>query len=547
MAAERRATFGELLRHYRVAARLTQEALAERAGLSTRGIADLERGARLVPHPDTLRRLTGALNLEELDHATLAAAGRRPALPLAAEPPRLPGQLTSFIGREDELGGVRRLLGTVRLLTLTGFGGIGKTRLALAVAHAVADAYPDGVVFVELASVADEDLLPHTVASILGVRELPQVPVIRTLAAALREKRLLLVLDNCEHLVVGCAALADTLLRGCPQLRILTTSREPLGVGGEIVWQVPALSVPTLSAPNSLELRAPAELGDYAAVQLFAERARDVLPSFELTQHTAHAVAEVCVQLDGIALAIELAAARVRLLAPEQIAERLGDRLRLLATGSRTAPARHQALRAAIDWSYDLLTELEKVLLQRLSVFAGGWTLEAAEAVCGGEGIEPAEVLDLLGRLVDKSLVQAERDPNGIARYRLLETLREYAGERLRSQGDSEQLLRRHGAWYTGLACHGLEDFWWGVDLLSWLDKLARDQANFRAVLRRSLEVTDAEQGMRLAGALWVLWSIRGSWAEGTSWLASLLALPAAAETWRCGRMPSSPPACYRS
>jgi predicted ATPase len=515
------------LRRHRAAAHLTQQGLAERAGLSVRGIADLERGARLIPHPDTLRRLVEAFDLGETDRARLADAAHRRPQENDSERVRLPVQLTSFIGREHELGRIRNLLGSARLLTLTGFGGVGKTRLAVEVARASIDEFPDGIQFAELAPIGDARLVPHTVATAVGARELPQEPIVHTLVSTLRDKRALLIMDNCEHLASSCAELADTLLRTCDDLRILATSREPLAVGGETVWQVRPLNVPPLADGSALDA---ATLREFESVRLFAERARDAMPEFELTPSAARAVALVCVRLEGIALAIELAAARVRLLTPEQMAARLNDRLRLLAGGSRTAPARHQAMRAAIDWSYELLSNSERTLLQRLSVFIGGWTLEAAEGVCGAETLSREDVMNLLGRLVDRSLVLSEPGPGVTARYRLLETVREYAAERLREEDEAEAVSRRHAIWFTDLACAALDDFWWGVDLLTWLDRLSSEQANFRSALQWSIRTGDAELGLRLAGGLWVLWSVRGAWDEGRSWLAALLALPGASQ-----------------
>lgn len=312
---------------------------------------------------------------------------------------RLPLPLTSFIGREREIATVRGLLEQTRLLTLTGAGGSGKSRLALEVVRQVASEFPHGVGWVELAALSNPDLVPQQVAAALGLREEGGRSRIEALLEWLRDRSLLLVLDNCEHLVDACATLADTLLRGCPGLKVLATSREALAVAGERAWLVPPLSLPA-AEPASARERAEAE-----AVQLFVERAQAVLPTFELTDANAAAVAEICRRLDGIPLALELAAARVKVLSPEQIRDRLGDAFRLLTSGGRTALPRHRTLRAAIDWSYDLLEEPKQLLLQRLSVFSGGFTIEAAEAVCAGGPIESWEVLDLLAQLVDRSLV----------------------------------------------------------------------------------------------------------------------------------------------
>jgi len=516
---------GELLRRCRVAAGLTQEELAEQAGLSARGLSDLERGVHRAPHQDTLQRLAQALRMNEVDRAKLLAAARHqvPHQRASSFVPaiELPRALTVFVGRDHELKELRRLAGTCRLLTLTGTGGVGKTRLAIEVARDI----PGRVVFVDLAILADSTLVAQTIASILGVRDQSQQPILQTLANALQSARLLVLMDNCEHLIAGCAELADTLLRGCPHLRILTTSREPLGIDGEAVWPVPPLSLPSFNGPQALE-----QIADSEAVRLFTERARSVLPTFAVTEHTAAAVADVCIKLDGIPLAIELAAARVRALGVDQIATRLNNRFGLLATGRRAALPRHQTLRAAIDWSYELLSTAEQRLFQRLAVFAGGWTLEAAETVCAGHGIEAGEVLDVLSRLVDKSLVLAEPGTGGTVRYCFLETIRQYAVERLQQAGDSELHYKLHRDWCEAIGEQALNDYWWGVNLLGWLERLKYEQANFRAALGFSLERGEAEQGLRLAAGIWVLWARRGSWAEGRDWIARLLTLCGAAD-----------------
>jgi predicted ATPase len=317
----------------------------------------------------------------------------------------VPAALSSFVGRERQVADVKRLLADTRLLTLTGPGGVGKTRLALEVARDLdgGGLVADGAWFVGLAPLADAALVPQETAAALGIREEAGRPILETLQDALRPSRLLLVLDNCEHLVDACAELADALLHACPLLTILATSREVLNIAGEAVWPVPPLLVPAQATTWS-----PDVLLRLEAVRLFVERARTAVPAFALSDANAAAVAEVCTRLDGLPLAIELAAARVRLLGPDQIAARLGDRFRLLTGGARTAMPRHQTIRALVDWSYELLPEQERTLFCRLGVFAGDWSLEAAEAVGGGDGIEPSAVLDLLGHLVDKSLVVAQ-------------------------------------------------------------------------------------------------------------------------------------------
>ena len=367
--------------------------------------------------------------------------GRLITLPVghqpASQPNNLPLDLSSFVGREKELAEVRRLMEEARLLTLTGTGGCGKTRLALAVAGELAEEFEDGVWFVELASLSDPSLVPQAVASVLGAREQPGRSLTETLSDHLRVRKLLLVLDNCEHLIVSCAALAEVLLRSCPELRILATSREALGIVGEFTWPVPPLSLPDLRRLPDRE-----SLAQYESTCLFVERAVAVKPSFVLTEQNAPAVAQVCYRLDGIPLALELAAARTKVLSVEQIADRLDDCFRLLAAGGRTAMPRHKTLHATMDWSHELLGAKEQVLFRRLSVFSGGFSLEAAETVCAGEGIEEDEVLGLLSHLVDKSLVVA-REEDGEARYRLLGTVRQYGREKLDESGGRGQAAAR--------------------------------------------------------------------------------------------------------
>jgi predicted ATPase len=526
--------FGALLRHHRLAAGLTQEGLAERAGLAVRSIPGLEAGEH-TPQRSTLQRLAEALGLTPEQRRRLQAASGRLASPggtlrraAARRPPHnLPVQLTSFIGRDRELAEVARLLDPAgpqrRLVTLTGTGGCGKTRLALEVASRVLGVYPDGVWFVDLAPLADQTLVPRAVLATLGLREAPGRSPLDTLTDHLRSRRTLLVLDNCEHLLDACARLADALLRGCPGLRILATSREALGIAGESRRRVPSLAV-----PDPDRLPAVGSLGDYDAVRLFAERARAVQHEFALVERNAPAVVRVCHRVDGIPLALELAAARVRVLSLEQLAARLDNRLRLLTGGSRTAPSRQQTLRATLSWSYELLTDDEQRLFARLAVFAGGWTLDAAEAVCAGAGLEASAVLDLLTRLVDQSLVVAG-DGTGPHRYRLLETLREYGRERLAEGGESEALQRRHAAYFLAQA-ERAEAY---AGRVASLDDLAVDLNNLRAALRWYGDRCAVEEGLRLGAALGELWLYLGRPSEGYDWLRLLLDLPPSASTGR--------------
>ncbi len=427
-------------------------------------------------------------------------------------PNNLPLQLSSFVGREREISELRKLLLDNRLLTLTGPGGSGKTRLALEVAKALVEAFEDGVWLVELASLSDPDLVAQTVASALGVREQPNRTLVETLTDALGEKETLLILDNCEHLVEACARLTETLLRACPKLRILATSRESLGVAGEVSWPVPSLSL-----PNSHHLRSIEELSGYEAVRLFVERASAVFPGFALTGRSAQAVVEVCHKLEGMPLAIELAAARIRVLSVPQISTRLAESFRLLTTDSHTAVPRQRTLRATIGWSYELLGQEEQTLFQRLSVFAGGFTLEAAESVCSGEGIERDEVLALLSHLVEKSLV-VKTEWEGEARYRLLETIRQYGQEKLLESEAVQVVKRRHATFFLALA-EEIEPRINGADRRVWLERLEIEHDNLRAALLSAGE----EAGLRLTGALWWFWLHSGHVGEGRRWLEGLL------------------------
>jgi predicted ATPase/class 3 adenylate cyclase len=431
-------------------------------------------------------------------------------------PNNLPVQLTSFIGREHEIAEVKGLLSTTRLLTLTGAGGSGKTRLAIQVAAELLEAFKDGVWMVELAGLSDLALVPHTVASTLSVREQSGHPLLTTLADFLQPKHVVLILDNCEHLVAACGQLAEALLRICPNLRILVTSREALSIPGEAIWRVPPLTLPDPREPQS-----PETLAEYEAVRLFVERAVFSQPGFAISSSNAPAVVQVCYQLDGIPLAIELAAARVKVLAVEQIAARLDDRFQLLTGGSRTVLPQHRTLRAAMDWSYDLLLETERVLLRRLSVFAGGWTLEAAEVICSGDGVEKSAVLDLLTQLVDKSLLIVETQ-SGEARYRLLETVRQYGRDRLVELEETDRMRTGHLDFFLGQA--GAVQKLSGSALDAWRQRMETEHDNMRAALEWSWAKGDTEATLRLAAALNSFWDVRGYWTEGRKWLELALA-----------------------
>ncbi len=450
-------------------------------------------------------------------------------------PTNLPQDQNAFVGRERELHELRQLVGVTRALTLCGAGGIGKTRLALQVLAAVADEFPDGVWFVELGDLRQPDLVVPCVASAVGVGEEPGRPLLETLADALRSRRLLLALDNCEHLIDACARVCRYLLASSPGLHLITTSREPLRVAAETVWQVPPLSVApgdTTAAPGDATA-APADACQSEAVRLFAARAAASHPGFTVGPANAAAVMALCRALDGMPLAIELAAARVRALSVEQISERLTDRFGLLTTGDRTAPPRQRTLRATMDWSHELLTAPEQILLRRLSVFAG-WSLEMAEQVCADDDIPAGDILDLLAALVDKSLAVPEPEVLGQARYRLLDTIREYAAARLADAGESATFQRRLRDYTVRVAetnvAIGMAQIpapWSArVDVFRRYDV---ETGNVWQVLSRCLADADVEAGLRICTAVRPCWIARGSFAEGGEWLGSFLAIDAPA------------------
>ena len=431
----------------------------------------------------------------------------------------LPLERTSFVGRKSEVAEIERLLPDRKLLTLCGPGGAGKTRLALAVARDMVE--ERGVWWVELAPISDPELVPRAVASALGVPEAPDLSPTEALVEHLKGPKALLVLDNCEHLVEACADLADALLGACPDLKILATSREPMRVAGETNFMVPSLSVPDPGLSPSTE-----ELAGYESVRLFVDRVREVDPGFALMEGNAAAVARLCNRLDGIPLAIELAAARTRVLTIEQISEKLDNPLGLLTTGSRTAAARHQTLRATLQWSYELLSDGERALFRRLSVFAGGWTLEAAEAVGTAEPegrVSSPPVLDLLSQLMDKSLVVVEADAGDTLRYRLLESVRQFAREKLRESGEEAEVRRRHAGHYLALA-ERAEPELLGPDQGFWLGRLRTEFANLREAHSWSLEPGQEEDRvrLRLPAALWRFWGGR-RFEEGKRWLRTAL------------------------
>ena len=455
----------------------------------------------------------------------------------------LPAQLTSFIGRENEIANIKRELKTHRLVTLTGPGGTGKTRLSLQVAADLLDHFQHGVWFIELAPLTDPDLIPQTILSAIGIIEQSGTPPLERLKEYLHEKQSLIVLDNCEHLIEGSAKVASALLNASPHLKVLASSREALGVKGEAVYPVPALSLPDIK-----HLPIVAQLSQYEAVRLFIERALLIAPHFSVDQYNAPLIAQICHRLDGIPLAIELAAARVRMLSVDQISARLDDRFRLLTGGARTTLPRQQTLRSLIDWSYDILSESERLLLSRLSVFAGGWTLEAAEQVCAGVGrgavlagevsprrhgdpvlkdtISYDEILDLLTQLINKSLIvviepspgkETRYPAGGLLRYRMLETIRQYAHEKLLEAGGSETVRQRHVTYFVNLA-ERAEPNLRAFDMLMWLDRLEDELDNIRAVLEWAIK-SNVESVLRLASALLWFWHIHNHKNEAVGWL----------------------------
>ncbi|HEY1294563.1 MAG TPA: helix-turn-helix domain-containing protein, partial [Chloroflexota bacterium] len=559
-------TFGSLLLRYRLAAGFSQEELAERAGLSRRGISDLERGARRSPHPATVRRLIDALNLERAEAAALLAAAHAamappnlipdvpagpttsrsvelhsnqtttesvaelvrqhplnagPTQPALAARHTLPVQLTSFVGRAREIADVRRELAQTRLLTLTGPGGVGKTRLALRVAEAELRSFADGVWFVELAPLTEAALVPQAVAALFNLREKPEESLATTVTAALQPLRILLILDNCEHVLTGCVDLVHRLLRACPHLAVLTTSREVLGSAAETVWRVPPLRISSAAAATGQE-----QSPENEAEELFVERARAVQPSFTISPDNAHAVLEVCQRVEGIPLAIELAASRVGAFGLDQLVERLATDTRFLLTKDRTAVRRQQTLENTIQWSYDLLTPEEQALFERLSVFAGGWTLEALEAIArdtdAGAG---HELLELLERLIDKSLVQVDDTSGRVRRYRLLEPLRQFARTRLVAREEVAATQERHAAFFLEVFERAEQQFFIRFATPSLLTDMDRELGNLRVALRWLINQADVDRAQRLAGASRALWLQEGHLAEYRRWLDEALAL----------------------
>jgi predicted ATPase/DNA-binding XRE family transcriptional regulator len=511
--------FGDLLRQHRQAAGLTQEDLAGRAGLSVDTISLLERGEHRRPHRYTMRSLAEALGLSPRNRIRFEAAARMPAVSTGTDdvqPTTLPPQLTPFIGREREVEQVKQRLlhPDVRLLTLTGPGGVGKTRLGLEVARQVMDQFEEGVCFVTLAPpISEPTLVPSAIAQALRIKQGVGQSVADALEQYLGEKQQLLLLDNFERLLEAGPPLAR-LLAACPRLKVLVTSRVVLRLQGEHNYEVPTLALPPARYRPSLEV------DRFEGIHLFAERARAARSEFRITTENAPAVIELCRRLDGLPLAIELAAARVNLLPPEAMLARLGNRLALLTGGARDLPDRQRTLRATLDWSYGLLDEDERMLFARLAVFVGGWTLEAAETVC--DVGDAREVLQPMSALVDKSLVQ-QSNIHQEPRFTMLETVREYAMERLEESGELERVRRRHAGYFLQLA-EKEERASRGPLQRAWLDRLETEHDNLRASLEWSLSSQgDTELGLQLTGALSHFWYVREHHSESRMWLQSAL------------------------
>jgi predicted ATPase/DNA-binding SARP family transcriptional activator/DNA-binding CsgD family transcriptional regulator len=482
------------------------EALAQYVELEEILLGEL--GTEPAASSRALREEIAAGHFPLLETPSLVSA---PEKPPGAGKNNLPTPRTSFVGRQREIVESKRVLAMTRLMTFTGTGGSGKTRLALEVARDLIGAYPDGVWLVELAPLSEGKLVPQAVARTMRVREQPGRPLIDALTEALHKKTTLLVLDNCEHLADSVSHLADQLLNSCSHLRVLSTSRKTLEVEGEVVWRVSSLSV-----PDTDQLPTAEELMRYDAVRLFVERAQLRLSAFEITPHNATAVAEVCRKLEGIPLAIELAAARMDVLTAEQIAQRL-DRALGLLTGGQTEVARHRTLRTTLEWSFELLSEPERKLFCRLSVFTGGWTLEAAEAVGAGGGIEEGDVVELFLMLVDKSLVVSTAEEGGF-RYGMLEPLRQYAKEKLEESEETQVTKRAHVQYFLALAEEAEPKLWESGDK-AWFGRLEKEHDNMRAALSWTLEHGEAELALRIGGALRWFWRARGYYGEGRRWL----------------------------
>jgi len=519
-------SFGEWLRRRRRGMGLTQQQLAARINYSTVTLKKIEAEERR-PSPEVVERLAEVFNIPAEERIQFLRFARgdwqsAPASESEDTPWRdlrtvsrtnLPFQLSSFVGRSRELKEIASLIFSNRLTTLVGPGGVGKTRLSLKIGEQVLGDYAHGVWFVELAPIADPLLVPHAISIAIGLRDEPQRQVIDMLSDYLRGKKILIILDNCEHVLNACAQLTDRLLKQCANLRILATSREALGIIGEAVYQVSSLQLPNMQ--QFFE-----DFKNYESVRLFEERAQLIKTDFSLTAGNVFSIAIICTRLDGMPLAIELAAARVNIFSIEQIAAQLQENFELLTGGSRTALPRHQTLRAAIDWSYDLLSTREQILFQRLSVFVNGWTLEAAQAVASDEKIKAEEIVDLLAQLIKKSLIYTKEQQNA-ARYQMLEIIRQYAREKLLEAEASEIIQDRHLAYFVRLAEQAKPELYRSNQVF-WLNKLNDEFGNLRWALEWAL-ATDLKLGLQLIISSGVIWEVRGDVRELQGLLAQLL------------------------
>ncbi|HJS19179.1 MAG TPA: helix-turn-helix domain-containing protein [Anaerolineales bacterium] len=523
-------TLGDLVKYLRKREELTQRELALLVGYSDSEISRIEKNHG-IPAAATLTALfVPALHLEQepqwverlLELARQARLRELPETVTTATPNNLPASLTTFIGREKEQAEIHHLMRTQRLVTLTGSGGVGKTRISLQVGGQVLGEYANGVWLAELAPLSDPELVPQTVASLFGIVSQSARSHTELLINFLRPKTALLILDNCEHLLDAGAHLSDTLLRHCPHLKILATSREALGILGEVVYHMPSLGLPDIE--QTLE-----KFREYESVRLFEERAQLAQPDFKLTLENASFVAQICSRLDGIPLAIELAAARVNIFSVAQIAARLDDRFHLLTSGSRTALPRQQTLRASIDWSWNLLSERERTLLQRLTLFAGGWILEAAESVCSAEGdIESPQVFELMTQLVAKSLVITNRQPGRERRFHLHETIRQYAHEKFIEAGEHENIHSQLLKYFLDLSGRA-ESALHGPHQMEWYNCLTDERDNLRVALehasRPDASTADLEAGLSISARLmdyWIVCDLR----EGLRWSTELIQNP---------------------
>ena len=528
VSPEQFTSFGELLKYLRRREGLTQRELAIQVGYSDTQISRIEQNQRVPDEAMLKAQFVPALHLGQegdwvarlLELAREAHTSDLTETEInekSATPNNLPSLLTTFIGRENEQTEIEQLIGTHRLVTLTGSGGVGKTRLSLKVGGEILEQFPNGVWFVELAPLSDPELLEQTVASVFGIApQASTIPITQLLNNFLCAKSALLILDNCEHLLDACAQFSDTLLRNCPNLKILATSRQPLGILGEIQYRMPSLGLP--DAQQSLE-----KFRDYESVRLFEERAKLAQPDFELTMEDIPTVSQICSRLDGIPLAIELAAAHINVFSTTQIAERLVNSFDLLTGGSRTALPHQQTIRASIDWSWNLLSESEKTLLRRLTIFSGGWTMDAAESVCSTTEIDPQSVPELMTQLVAKSLVMVNRQRGHERRFHLHTTINQFAYEKLIKSDELDSVRDRHLKYFLGvseLAERALR----GPQQITWLDRLTDERDNLRVALEHA-DSTSLEDGLFLSGRLgyyWIVFDVR----EGLRWTTEFVQIP---------------------